>query len=138
MIDKLQAHYGVTRMPFGRDLAHGMHDHSRTRVVHPAAIPSRKADMGSGSPATTGRGARSRWWNCRCTSTGQLRGACSISGRVPTARVYGIVLQEGTPVDILTYVGGALLVDLWAELVLPRAVRSGWGPVISPSSTEAT
>ena len=24
MIDKLQAHYGFTRMPFGRDLAPGM------------------------------------------------------------------------------------------------------------------
>ena len=29
MIDKLQAHYGFTRMPFGRDLAPGMlHRHA--------------------------------------------------------------------------------------------------------------
>jgi hypothetical protein len=38
--------------------------------------------------------------------------------------LYEIVLQEGTPADILAYVDGALLVDLWEDLVLPRAVRS--------------
>jgi transcriptional regulator with XRE-family HTH domain len=50
------------------------------------------------------------------------------------ARAYEIVLQEGTPADILAYVDGALLVDLWEDLVLPRAVRSAWAPLISLSS----
>ncbi len=49
------------------------------------------------------------------------------------ARVYEIVLQEGTPADILAYVDGALLVDLWEDLVLPRAVRSAWAQLVSPS-----
>jgi transcriptional regulator with XRE-family HTH domain len=53
--------------------------------------------------------------------------------RADRARVYEIVLQEGTPADILAYVDGALLVDLWEDLVLPRAVRSAWAPLISPS-----
>jgi hypothetical protein len=53
--------------------------------------------------------------------------------RGPTARVYEIVLQEGRPADILAYVDGALLVDIWDDLVLPRAVRSAWAPVIQPS-----
>jgi hypothetical protein len=48
--------------------------------------------------------------------------------------VYEIVLQEGTPADILAYVDGALLVDLWEDLVLPRAVRSAWAPLVSLSS----
>jgi hypothetical protein len=43
------------------------------------------------------------------------------------------VLQEGRPADILAYVDGALLVDLWDDLVLPRAVRSAWAPVIHAS-----
>ena len=52
---------------------------------------------------------------------------------MPTARAYEIVLQEGRPADILAYVDGALLVDLWDDLVLPRAVRSAWAPVIDTS-----
>ena len=33
MIDKLQAHYGFTRMPFGRDLAPGML-HRHLSLIH--------------------------------------------------------------------------------------------------------
>jgi len=50
--------------------------------------------------------------------------------RADRARVYEIVLQEGRPADILAYVYGALLLDLWDDLVIPRAVRSAWTPVI--------
>jgi transcriptional regulator with XRE-family HTH domain len=56
-----------------------------------------------------------------------------LGSRADRARVYEIVLQEGRPADILAYVDGALLVDLWDDLVLPRAVRSAWAPVIHAS-----
>ena len=56
-----------------------------------------------------------------------------LRARADRARVYEIVLQEGTPADILAYIDGALLVDLWEDLVLPRTVRSAWTPLISPS-----
>jgi transcriptional regulator with XRE-family HTH domain len=46
--------------------------------------------------------------------------------RQQRARVYEIVLREGGPEDVLTYVDGALLVDLWDDLVLPRDIRSAW------------
>ena len=46
------------------------------------------------------------------------------------ARCYEIVLREGLPADILRYVDGALLVDLWPDLVLPRRVRTAWLPLI--------
>lgn len=46
------------------------------------------------------------------------------------ARVYEMVLREGTSDDVLAYVDGALLVDLWDELVLPAEVRSAWAPVV--------
>jgi transcriptional regulator with XRE-family HTH domain len=55
-----------------------------------------------------------------------------LRSRGDRARVYEIVLQEGRPADILAYIDGALLVDLWDDLVLPQAVRSAWAPVISP------
>ena len=53
-----------------------------------------------------------------------------LGSRADRARVYEIVLQEGQPADILAYIDGALLADLWADLVLPRGVRSAWSPVI--------
>jgi len=55
----------------------------------------------------------------------------NLRSRADRARVYEIVLQEGTPADILTYVDGTLLIDLWEDLVLPRGVRSAWAPLIS-------
>jgi DNA-binding XRE family transcriptional regulator len=53
-----------------------------------------------------------------------------LGSRTDRARVYEVVLEEGRPADILAYVDGALLLDLWGELVLPRAIRSAWAPVI--------
>jgi len=60
-----------------------------------------------------------------------------LRSRGDRARVYEIVLQEGRPADILAYVDGALLADLWDELVLPRAVRSAWAPLVAPSGRAA-
>lgn len=52
-------------------------------------------------------------------------------------RVYEIVLREGGPDDILTYVDGALLVDLWDELVLPREIRAAWQQLVTPAEPGA-
>ena len=53
-----------------------------------------------------------------------------LSDRGDRARVYELVLREGSDADVLAYIDGALLVDLWDELVLPRAVRAAWSPLI--------
>lgn len=53
------------------------------------------------------------------------------------ARVYEIVLREGTPEDILEYVDGVLLVEIWDDLVLPRDVRAAWAPLIEQAATAA-
>lgn len=53
-----------------------------------------------------------------------------LADRGRRARAYEIVLREGEPDDLRSLVDGALLVDLWDELVLPRAVREAWDPVI--------
>lgn len=47
------------------------------------------------------------------------------------ARLYELVLREGGPLDVLTYLDGALLIDLWKELVLPVAVRAAWNAVVN-------
>lgn len=60
-----------------------------------------------------------------------------LASRADRARVYEIVLQEGRPADILAYVDGALLLDLWDDLVVPRTVRSAWAPVIQASRDTA-
>ncbi|GAA1520503.1 helix-turn-helix domain-containing protein [Nocardioides humi] len=53
-----------------------------------------------------------------------------LGDRGDRGRVYEIVLREGEPTDLATYVDGALLVDLWSDLVLPRELRAAWEPVI--------
>jgi transcriptional regulator with XRE-family HTH domain len=53
-----------------------------------------------------------------------------LSDRRQRARVYEIVVREGTGDDISEYIDGALLADLWPELVLPAPVRREWQPLI--------
>lgn len=54
------------------------------------------------------------------------------------ARCYEVVLREGEPGDIAATVDGALLVDLWEELVLPQGVRAVWDLVIDAMLGSAT
>lgn len=60
----------------------------------------------------------------------------NLRDRRERARVYEIVLREGGPDDVLSYIDGALLIDLWDALVLPRSVRVAWHAVIAGDSTE--
>lgn len=53
-----------------------------------------------------------------------------MSERTDRARVYESVLREGTADDVVTYIDGTLLVDLWPELVLPRGLHAAWSPLI--------
>ena len=53
-----------------------------------------------------------------------------LSDRRERARAYEVVLREGAPADIESIVYGALLIDVWDEIVLPRAIRSEWQPLI--------
>ncbi len=50
--------------------------------------------------------------------------------RQQRARVYEIVMREGTAEDVATYIDGALLVDLWPDLALPFNLRQEWQPLI--------
>jgi transcriptional regulator with XRE-family HTH domain len=53
-----------------------------------------------------------------------------LSNRRERSRCYEIVLREGMPADIRRVIDGALLVDVWSELVLPREVRDAWRDVV--------
>jgi transcriptional regulator with XRE-family HTH domain len=54
-----------------------------------------------------------------------------MADRTDRARVYESVLREGTADDVLSYIDGALLVDLWPELVLAPELRAAWSPLIN-------
>jgi transcriptional regulator with XRE-family HTH domain len=60
-----------------------------------------------------------------------------LAERRQRARVYEIVLREGSGEDILDYIDGVLLADLWPELVLPAPIRRAWQPLISSISGHA-
>lgn len=57
-----------------------------------------------------------------------------LSDRVERARLYEIVVREGRPEDVLRYIDGALLVDVWPELVVPRDIRAAWESVVDALS----
>jgi transcriptional regulator with XRE-family HTH domain len=57
--------------------------------------------------------------------------AFRLRDRRDRARVYEIVLREGEPGDLLTFIDGALLVDIWDDLVVPVAIREAWKPLLS-------
>ncbi len=60
-----------------------------------------------------------------------------LSDRRQRARVYEIVLREGTAEDIRRYIDGALLMDLWPELVLPTELRQAWERMVDHLHSEA-
>lgn len=60
-----------------------------------------------------------------------------LADRRARARAYEQLLVEGTADDIAALVDGALLVDLWHELVLPRAVRAAWAPLVAGATGRA-
>lgn len=53
-----------------------------------------------------------------------------LDDRADRARTYEIVLREGGPMDMLDYIDGALLIDIWHDLELPDPIRRAWQPLI--------
>lgn len=53
-----------------------------------------------------------------------------LQDRSERARAYELILREGNPRDLLDYIDGALLVDIWKELDLPDPIRRAWQPLI--------
>lgn len=53
------------------------------------------------------------------------------------ARLYEVLLREGEPADIERCVDGALLVDGWDDVILPRTLRQAWQPILDAASSPA-
>jgi transcriptional regulator with XRE-family HTH domain len=53
-----------------------------------------------------------------------------LADRRQRLRAYEAILREGRAADIEGYIDGALLVDAWDDLVLPRSIRAAWQPLI--------
>ena len=49
-----------------------------------------------------------------------------LSIRRQRARLYEVVIREGMPKDMLKFIDGSLLIDLWQEIVLPQVIRTHW------------
>lgn len=90
------------------------------------------SDRGAGpSPPGCHWRSPSRLSCFRSTSTGPTAvGGFDLRDRRQRSLVHERVVREGLAVDVLTYIDGALLVDLWDELVLAAGVRAAWGHVV--------
>jgi hypothetical protein len=53
-----------------------------------------------------------------------------LANRQRGGRVHEIVMRGGTDGDIDRYIDGALLIDLWPDLVLPANLRREWQPLM--------
>ena len=49
-------------------------------------------------------------------------------------RFYELLLRRGKPAELMDWIDGALLVDLWDELKIPEAIRRAWQPAVSLAS----
>lgn len=62
------------------------------------------------------------------------QGEWDLRDRTDRRRLYENLLIEGTQHMIMRWVDGALLVDVWDELVLPDKIRAAWDPVVAAAS----
>lgn len=86
-------------------------------------------------------------WSLRQGQSGPARGGCERCPPadtrparwwhwdLPGAQGYD-PFGEGGPGDITAYVDGALLIDLWDELVLPPSIRAAWNGVVTGAIEE--
>jgi transcriptional regulator with XRE-family HTH domain len=58
------------------------------------------------------------------------QGSFNLAAPRERARAYEVLLAEGLPEDIERHVDGALLVNIWDDLFLPRHVKTAWQPLI--------
>jgi transcriptional regulator with XRE-family HTH domain len=74
--------------------------------------------------------------NCFATVSLQdrayLRGVTRFSLRRRTSRrrMYELLLRNGLPEELRDWIDGALLVDLWTALRIPRPIREAWQPAV--------
>lgn len=48
--------------------------------------------------------------------------------------MYELLLRKGAPGELIDWIDGALLVDLWGELRIPPAIRAAWQPAVTAAA----
>ena len=51
--------------------------------------------------------------------------------RTQRSRLYELLLRKGQPEELIDWIDGALLVDLWEDLRMPAVIRKAWQPVVT-------
>ncbi|MGA8247541.1 MAG: helix-turn-helix transcriptional regulator [Nocardioides sp.] len=46
-------------------------------------------------------------------------------------RLYELLLRKGQPDELMDWIDGALLVDLWEDLTIPAVIREAWQPAVT-------
>ena len=59
------------------------------------------------------------------------QGEWNLKDRTDRRRAYEILIREGTPQQMIRWLDGALLIDLWDELDLPDPIRWTWLPAVA-------
>ncbi|MGD9752561.1 MAG: helix-turn-helix domain-containing protein [Acidimicrobiia bacterium] len=96
---------------------------SWTSGRRPYAVPSRLWRLSVRQAVRVLTPGLELWWS------GPAR-SFDLADRADRLRAYEVVLREGTPEAIEAVVDGALLIDGWADLVLPAELRRAWQPLI--------
>lgn len=65
---------------------------------------------------------------------GTEREEWDLRDRTDRRRLYENLMVEGTQHMMMRWVDGALLVDVWDELVLPEKIRAAWEPAVAAAS----
>lgn len=94
--------------------------------LRPYAVPSRLWRLNPDIALRRLEIGQPLWWS------GPER-SFDLARRHERLRAYEILLREGSPTDIEGAVDGLLLLEAWADLVLPRALRDAWSEVLSPA-----
>lgn len=97
---------------------------SWTQTPRPYAVPSRLWRLSLAQAFATISTSDHVWWS------GPQR-TFDLADRRQRQRAYELFLREGGPDDIKSIVDGALLIDVFDTLVLPRPLRDAWQAVIS-------
>lgn len=63
----------------------------------------------------------------------RFRGVTSfdLRRRPQRRRLYELLLRRGQPDELIDWIDGALLVDLWPELKVPEPIRQAWLPAVT-------
>jgi len=58
------------------------------------------------------------------------RKSFDLASQSDRALAYQMILAEGTPEQIMEYIDGELLSEIWDDYMFPRHIREAWQPAI--------